>query len=272
MLQGAGLDDGGAPELWNVDRPEEITRILSGYADAGAQLLTTNTFGGSRPRLQMHGLEDRVHELNRAAAEIARQVADTHEGVFVLGDIGPSGDLLEPMGTLTPESAQEIFAEQITGLVEGGVDGILIETMSDLAEVRAAVAAAKQVAPDLPVFATLSFDTNLHTMMGVSPAQAVVELTEMGADVVGANCGRGFEEMQTIAEQMVGSRPEGSLLFMQSNAGLPELVGADFVYNGTPEGMAELAGALKDMGVDVVGSCCGSTPEHTAAIRSVMIG
>jgi len=272
MLQGAGLDDGGAPELWNVDRPEEITRILSGYADAGAQLLTTNTFGGSRPRLQMHGLEDRVHELNRAAAEIARQVADTHEGVFVLGDIGPSGDLLEPMGTLTPESAQEIFAEQIAGLVEGGVDGILIETMSDLAEVRAAVAAAKQVAPDLPVFATLSFDTNLHTMMGVSPAQAVVELTEMGADVVGANCGRGFEEMQTIAEQMVGSRPEGSLLFMQSNAGLPELVGADFVYNGTPEGMAELAGALKDMGVDVVGSCCGSTPEHTAAIRSVMIG
>ncbi len=272
MLQGAGLDDGGAPESWNVDRPEEITRILSGYADAGAQLLTTNTFGGSRPRLQMHGLEDRVHELNRAAAEIARQVADTHEGVFVLGDIGPSGDLLEPMGTLTPESAQEIFAEQITGLVEGGVDGILIETMSDLAEVRAAVAAAKQVAPDLPVFATLSFDTNLHTMMGVSPAQAVVELTEMGADVVGANCGRGFEEMQTIAEQMVGSRPDGSLLFMQSNAGLPELVGADFVYNGTPEGMGDLAGALKDMGVDVVGSCCGSTPEHTAAIRSVMIG
>jgi len=178
MLQSAGLDDGGAPELWNVDKPEEITRILGGYADAGAQILTTNTFGGSRPRLQMHGLEDRVIELNRAAAEIARQVADTHEGVFVLGDIGPSGDLLEPMGTLTPESAQEIFAEQITGLVEGGVDGILIETMSDLAEVRAAVAAAKQVAPDLPVFATLSFDTNLHTMMGVSPAQAVVELTE----------------------------------------------------------------------------------------------
>ena len=271
MLQGAGLDDGGAPELWNVDKPEEIARILSGYADAGAQLLTTNTFGGSRPRLQMHGLEDRAVELNRAAAEIARQVADTHEGVFVLGDIGPSGDLLEPMGTLTPESAQELFAEQITGLVEGGVDGILIETMSDLAEVRAAVAAAKQVAPDLPVFATLSFDTNLHTMMGVSPAQAVVELTEMGADVVGANCGRGFEEMQTIAEQMVQARPEGSLLFMQSNAGLPELVGADFVYTGTPDGMGELAVTLKELGVDIVGSCCGSTPEHTAAIRSAMI-
>jgi len=271
MLQAAGLDDGGAPELWNVERAEQITNILNEYADAGAQLLTTNTFGGSRPRLQMHGLEDRVIELNRAAGQIARAVADAHEGVFVLGDIGPTGELLEPMGTLTPESAQEIFAEQIAGLLEGGVDGILIETMSDLAEVRAAVAAAKQVAGDLPIFATLSFDTNLHTMMGVSPAQAVVELTEMGADVVGANCGRGFDEMETIAEQMVQARPEGSLLFMQSNAGLPELVGADFVYNGTPEGMAELAGKLKEMGVDVVGSCCGSTPEHTAAIRSVMI-
>lgn len=270
MLQDAGLIDGGAPELWNVEHAEVIERILNDYADAGAQLLTTNTFGGSRPRLQMHALEDRVIELNRAAAQIARKVADAHDGVFVLGDIGPSGELLEPMGTLTPEAAQELFAEQMRGLVEGGVDGFLIETMSDLAEVRAAVAAAKEVAPDLPIVATLSFDTNLHTMMGVSPATAVVELSAMGADVVGANCGRGFEEMQTIAEQMTAARPEGSLLMMQSNAGLPELVGADFVYNGTPEGMAELAETLKAMGVDVVGSCCGSTPRHTAAIRSVM--
>ncbi|MGA0209708.1 MAG: homocysteine S-methyltransferase family protein [Candidatus Nanopelagicales bacterium] len=270
MLQNAGLDDGGAPELWNVEKADVIERILTEYADAGAQLLTTNTFGGSRPRLQMHGLEDRVIELNRAAAQIARGVADAHEGVFVLGDIGPSGELLEPMGTLTPESAQELFAEQMRGLVEGGVDGFLIETMSDLAEVRAAIAAARDVAPDLPVVATLSFDTNLHTMMGVSPAQAVVELSAMGADMVGANCGRGFEEMHTIVEQMVPARPEGVLLMMQSNAGLPELVGADFVYNGTPEGMAELASDLKAMGVNVVGSCCGSTPEHTAAIRAVM--
>ena len=270
MLQDAGLIDGGAPELWNVEHAEVIERILNEYADAGAQLLTTNTFGGSRPRLQMHALEDRVIELNRAAAQIARKVADAHDGVFVLGDIGPSGELLEPMGTLTPDAAQELFAEQMRGLVEGGVDGFLIETMSDLAEVRAAVAAAKEVAPELPIVATLSFDTNLHTMMGVSPATAVVELSAMGADVVGANCGRGFEEMHTIAEQMTAARPEGALLMMQSNAGLPELVGGDFVYNGTPEGMAELAETLKSMGVDVVGSCCGSTPRHTAAIRSVM--
>ena len=271
MLQSAGLNDGGAPELWNVDRPKEIERILAGYADAGAQLLTTNTFGGSRPRLLMHGLEDRVHELNKAAAQIARSVADSHEGVFVLGDVGPSGELLEPMGTLTAEAAQELFAEQIEGLIDGGVDGIIIETMSDLTEVRAAVDASRQVAPEIPVFATLSFDTNLHTMMGVSPEQAVVELSAMGADVVGANCGRGFEELESIARKMVQARPDGSLLLMQSNAGLPELVGADFVYNGTPDGMGDLARLLKDLGVDVVGSCCGSTPEHAAVIRGVMV-
>lgn len=270
MLQDAGLDDGGAPELWNVERADVIERILAEYAAAGAQLLTTNTFGGSRPRLQMHGLEDRVHELNKAAAQIARRVADSREDVYVLGDVGPSGELLEPMGTLTPESARELFAEQIAGLVDGGVDGIIIETMSDLAEVRAAVEAAKEVASNLPIVATLSFDTNLHTMMGVAPEQAVVELSAMGADVVGANCGRGFEEMLAIAEKMSANRPEGALLLMQSNAGLPELVGADFVYNGTPDGMAELAKTLNGFGVDVVGSCCGSTPEHTAAIRSVI--
>ena len=271
MVQTAGLDDGGAPELWNVDHADVIAGILAGYADAGAQLLTTNTFGGSEPRLRMHGLEDRVVELNKAAAQVARSVADQRSGVFVLGDVGPTGELLEPMGTLTAEGAQEIFAEQITGLVQGGVDGILIETMSDLSEVAAAVAAARSVAAELPVFATMSFDTNLHTMMGVSPARAVQELAALGVDVAGANCGRGLEEMRVIAGQMAEARTSDTLLIMQSNAGLPELVGADFVYNGTPAAMADLAQELKDLGVNVVGSCCGSTPEHTAAIRKVMV-
>lgn len=270
-LQGRGLDDGGAPELWNVEHADVVTAILDEYAAAGAQLLTTNTFGGSRPRLEMHGLEDRVYELNKAAAELARAVADNREGVFVMGDIGPSGDLMEPMGILTHELAVEVFAEQIQGLVDGGVDALLIETMSDLSEVAAAIAAAKQVAPELPVFATLSFDTNLHTMMGVSPGQAVISLTELGADVVGANCGRGFEEMKTIAEQMVAARPDGALLIMQTNAGLPELVGGEFVYNGTPEAMGELVQELKASGVNIVGACCGSTDAHVATVREIML-
>ena len=270
-LQTRGLDDGGAPELWNVEKSDVVRAVFEEYVQAGSQLLTTNTFGGSRPRLQMHGLEDRVYELNKAAAQIARSVADTQQGVYVMGDIGPSGDLMEPMGIMTHDSAKELFAEQIKGLVDGGVDAILIETMSDLGEVEAAIAAAKQEAPGLPIFATLSFDTNLHTMMGVSPAQAVVALTDLGADVVGANCGRGFEEMKTIAEQMIAARPEGALLIMQTNAGLPELVGGDFVYNGTPEAMGALTPGLKDSGVDVVGACCGSTAAHIAAIRKVML-
>lgn len=270
-LQTRGLDDGGAPELWNVEKSDVVRAVFEEYVQAGSQLLTTNTFGGSRPRLQMHGLEDRVYELNKAAAQIARSVADTQQGVYVMGDIGPSGDLMEPMGIMTHDSAKELFAEQIKGLVDGGVDAILIETMSDLGEVEAAIAAAKQEAPGLPIFATLSFDTNLHTMMGVSPAQAVVALTDLGADVVGANCGRGFEEMKTIAEQMIAARPEGALLIMQTNAGLPELVGGDFVYNGTPEAMGALTQGLKDSGVDVVGACCGSTAAHIAAIRKVML-
>ena len=138
MLQERGLTDGGAPELWNVEKPEEIEAVLEAYAAAGANFITTNTFGATRGRLELHGLADRVIELNQAGAAIARKVADRHPGCFVMGDIGPSGELMDPMGTLTPESAKELFAEQIKGLVAGGVDAILIETMSDLAEVEAA--------------------------------------------------------------------------------------------------------------------------------------
>jgi 5-methyltetrahydrofolate--homocysteine methyltransferase len=270
MLQEAGLDDGGAPELWNVEKPEVIAGILEQYASAGSRLLTTNTFGGTRPRLAMHGLEDRVTELNEAAARIARAVADEHPGTYVLGDVGPSGDLMEPMGTLTPESAVELFSEQIAALAAGGADAILIETMSDLAEVEAAVTAARTVAPGLPVVATMSFDTNLRTMMGVTPAQAVEAIASMGADIVGANCGRGVDEMRIIAAQMAEARPDGTLLIMQSNAGLPVLVDGEFRYTGTPEEMAAFATQMRGIGIDVLGACCGSSPAHIAAISDAI--
>ena len=270
LLQEVGLDDGGAPELWNVERPDAVAAILEQYVAAGSRLLTTNTFGGSRPRLAMHGLEDRVPELNEAAARLARTVADRHPGVFVLGDVGPSGDLMEPMGTLTPEGAIALFSEQIAALVAGGADAILIETMSDLSEVEAAITASRAVAPDLPVIATMSFDTNLRTMMGVTPADAVVAIAGMGADVVGANCGRGVDEMRVIAAQMADNRPEGTLLIMQSNAGLPQLVGGEFVYTGTPDEMASFAVEMRELGIDVVGACCGSTPAHLAAISQAL--
>lgn len=270
MLQERGLIDGGSPELWNVEKPEAIEAILEDYAHAGAQLLTTNTFGGTRGRLALHGLEDRVLELNKAGAEIAKRVAARHPGTFVMGDVGPSGDLMEPMGTLTLDRAKEIFAEQIRGLVAGGVDAILIETMSDLSEVEAAVNAAHEMAPNLPVIATMSFDTNLRTMMGVKPAQAVQRLSALGVRIIGANCGRGMDEMRLIAREMIEARPVGVFIIAQSNAGLPVLVGDTFEYQGTPAEMATFADEMQHLGVNIIGSCCGSTPAHTAAITKAI--
>lgn len=270
MLQGKGLTDGGAPELWNVENPSAIEEVLESYAASGANLITTNTFGGTRGRLQMHGLEDRLFELNKAGAEIARKVADRHPGCFVMGDIGPSGELMEPMGTMTLDDAEALFADQIKGLVAGGVDAILIETMSDLQEVAAAVKAAKSVAPELPIIVTFSFDTNLRTMMGVKPALAVKTLAAEGVRIIGANCGRGVDEMRVIAKELTEARPEGIYIITQSNAGLPKLVGDEFIYDGTPEEMAKYAQDMKQLGVNVIGSCCGSTPAHTAAMKAAI--
>jgi 5-methyltetrahydrofolate--homocysteine methyltransferase len=270
-LQNAGLTDGGAPELWNVDHPDRVSAVLKSYTDAGAQFVTTNTFGGTRPRLAMHSLEDRVHELNKAAAQVAREVVDANpNALFVFGDVGPSGELMEPMGTLTLESAKEIFAEQIRGLVDGGVDAILIETMSDLDEVRAVVEAANEVAPGMPVVATMSFDTNLRTMMGVKPATAIQEIAQMGVRVIGANCGRGTDEMRIIGQELADAKPEGVHIVLTSNAGLPQLVGGEFVYTGSPEDYATFVSEMHALGINAFGACCGSEPSHIAAIAATL--
>lgn len=272
LLQERGLPPGEVAERWNIDEPDRIAQLHDEYATAGAQILTTNTFGGTRGRLAGHGLEDHVHEINSAAAAIARAVADRH-GILVAGDLGPTGELLEPLGTLTPDGAQELFAAQLRGLVAGGIDVVLIETMSDLGEARAAIAAAQEVAPDLPVIATLSFDVNLRTMMGVTPDAAVRALADAGADAVGANCGRGPDEMEPIATQLRDAREAiGAevLLVAQSNAGLPQLEGSEFVYTVGPEEMAAHAMALRDLGIDVIGACCGSSPEHIQAMANAL--
>lgn len=271
LLQERGLPPGVVAELWNVENPDAIESLHEEYAAAGAVILTTNTFGGTRPRLAMSDLADRDAELVTAGARLARRVADRH-GLLVAGDLGPTGELLEPLGTMTVAEATEHFAREVAALVEGGVDLILVETMSDLAEATAAVEAVKSVAPHVPIAVTMSFDTNLRTMMGVSPAAAVAALTEAGADAVGANCGRGPEEMTTIAGQLVAARGDGSgiLLIAQSNAGLPEVSGDGFAYTVDPAGLAAHAVTLRDLGIDVIGSCCGSSPDHTRAIAAAL--
>lgn len=271
LLQERGLPAGEVAELWNVENPQAIEDLHDEYAAAGARILTTNTFGGTRPRLQMSGLAERCVEINTAAAAIARKVADRH-GILVAGDIGPTGELFEPMGTMTHDEALAYFAEQIRGLVAGGADLILIETMSDISEVQAAIAAAKTVAPDLPIIATMSFDTNLRTMMGVNPAAAVSALADAGVDALGANCGRGPDEMAQIAAQFQTARADHDhlLIVAQSNAGLPQLHGASFEYTVDPAGLADHARELRELGVDVIGACCGSSPEHIRAIAEAL--
>jgi methionine synthase I (cobalamin-dependent) len=269
MLQDAGLTDGGAPELWNVERPEAIADIHRAYAAAGAEIVTTNTFGGTTARLKMHDLEDRVYELNKAGAEVARAVADEF-GALVAGDIGPSGELIEPVGPLSMDEAVAIFAEQVQGLVDGGVDFILIETMSHLNEVEAAIRGARQIDAEIPVVATMSFDTNYRTMMGVTPQAAVEAIAGMGALAIGANCGNGPAEIELVMTQMAQHRPQGVYLMAQSNAGLPQFVGDEIKYDGTPEIMAQNALKSRSLGINYIGACCGSTPEHIAAMRAAL--
>jgi len=269
MLQQAGLTDGGAPELWNVTQPDKVRAIYQAYIDAGANLIETNTFGGTAARLKLHNLQDRVVELNCAGVRLAKEVAEP-AGVLVAGSIGPTGELIEPVGPLSMADATALFAEQVQGLVAGGVDLLVIETMSHLNEVEAAVNGARQVAPDLPMVTTLSFDTNFHTMMGVSPRTAVETISGWGVQIIGANCGNGPTEIETVMTQMAQYRPAGVYLMAQSNAGLPQYVNGAIEYDGTPAVMADFALRLRALGINIIGACCGSTPAHIAAMATAL--
>lgn len=268
MLQRAGLTDGSAPELWNVTHPEAVAAIYQGYVDAGSDFITTNSFGGNRFRLKLHNLQGRVFELNQTAAALARQVASPDR--LVAGSIGPSGELMEPLGALTHAEAAAAFADQAAGLAAGGVDFLLIETMSALEEVQAALEGARTTG--LPVAITMTFDTNYRTMMGVTPAQAVQTLHGWGVTVIGANCGNGPLEIERVMWEMAQARPAGVVLMAQSNAGLPRWKGGEISYDGTPAVMAEYAQRMRSLGVRVIGACCGSTPEHLAAMRQALDG
>lgn len=266
MLQLAGLTE-GAPERWNVERPEVVLAIHRAYVEAGSDFISSNTFGGTRNRLELDGLADRLAELNEAGARLAREAAGER---LVAGSMGPTGELMEPLGLLTPDGARESFAEQARALKAGGADFALIETMSALEEVQAAVEGAR--AAGLPVAVTMSFDTNFHTMMGVKPVKALATLAGWGVSVVGANCGNGPAEIERVMTEMSQARPEGVVLMAKSNAGMPRWKDDRITYGGTPEVMADYARKMVRLGVRVIGGCCGSTPEHIAAMRRAIQG
>lgn len=268
MLQAAGLPPGVSPECWNLERPEAIRALHQAYVEAGADLILSNTFGGSRLRLEKAGLGGRVREINLAAVRLARDVAG--KKVLVLGDIGPTGRMLKPLGDLAIEEARASFAEQAAALADGGVDAIIIETMSDLAEALAAVEGAKQ-ATNLPILASMSFDTHGRTMMGVKPEDAAVKLWGLGVDVVGANCGRSLTETLEAIRKMRNAVPKATLI-AKPNAGLPHEKNGESIYDVTPDVMAEYALKFVAHGVRIFGGCCGSTPEHIRAIAVALRG
>jgi 5-methyltetrahydrofolate--homocysteine methyltransferase len=271
MLFSAGLQFGDPPELWNLAHPDVVRRIHRGYLDAGSRILMTNTFGGNRLRLGMHGNQDRVDELNRTAAILARAEVNAAGGTaLVAGDIGPSGEIVAPLGTLDYDEAVDVFREQAASLVAGRVDLIWIETMSDLMEMKAAIQGVRRAAPGIALVATMTFDTRGHTMMGVTPQDAVTSLAAWGADAIGGNCGNGPDELIPVVAAMHATMPD-AVLVAKSNAGIPELVDMQAVYRATPDTMAATATEMRDAGARIIGACCGSTPEHLRAMAAALV-
>ena len=262
-----GLTSGDCPELWNAERPDRVRALHRAFVEAGADIILTNSFGANRRRLALHGLGERARELSRLAAEIAREAADrAGRRVVVAGSVGPTGDLIVPLGPLSEDEACDVFVEQIEGLRDGGADVAWIETMSALEEIRAAALAAAKTG--MPFTITASFDTAGRTMMGVAPAAlgALAEALNPGPIAYGANCGVGASDLLAAILAMSTARP-GAALIAKANAGVPKWHGAHIHYSGAPELMKTYAGLAVDCGARIIGGCCGNTPAHVAAMR-----
>lgn len=265
-----GLTSGEAPELWNVAEPDKIRALHRGFVEAGADIILTNSFGGTRHRMKLHNAQDRVHELNQRAAELAREVADASgRTVIVAGDVGPTGELMVPLGALTYEAAVESFKEQMAGLKDGGADVIWIETMSSAEEIRAAAEAA--IATGMPYVFTASFDTAGRTMMGLLPSDlaAVTAGLPVQPLAIGANCGVGASDLLSSILDMTASGSD-AVFVAKANCGIPVVKGDSVIYTGTPETMSSYACLAIDAGARIIGGCCGTACEHLAAMREAI--
>ncbi|MCX6038863.1 MAG: homocysteine S-methyltransferase family protein [Chloroflexi bacterium] len=263
-LHKLGLRPGIAPEDLVLDQPELILNLESAFAAAGSDIILTCTFGGTRLRMKDSKYAQRVTEVNSRAVELARKAASIRNGILVAGSIGPTGLLMKPYGPLTPDEACAAFTEQVQGLVAGGVDLLVIETMFAFDEADAAFKAARTVT-DLPIVVSFSYDRGVRTMMGVKPAEMIKRYKEMGAALVGANCGTSLENMEKVAQEYAAAEPDFPL-WIKPNAGLPRMLDGNTVFDVTPEQMGEFARKYVTLGARVVGGCCGNTPEHIAAI------
>ncbi|MFW2334668.1 betaine--homocysteine S-methyltransferase [Ilumatobacter sp.] len=264
-FMGMGLGPGEPPELWNVDAPDKVRSLHQQFVDAGADIILTNTFGCNRYRLALHDAEDRAAEIARHAAEIAGEVAARADrAVVVAGSIGPTGELIEPLGSMTEAEAQAAFAEEVAGLKAGGADVAWIETKSAAQEMRAAARAA--IEAGMPYTVTASFDTAGRTMMGLRPPELVDVFAELPVPplAIGANCGVGASDLLVAIQQM---RRDGLTLIAKSNCGIPQFKGAEIEYTGNPELMGEYSTLAIDSGARIVGGCCGTSPAHLAEMR-----
>jgi len=268
FLQQKGMLPGECPEEWNLTHPDEVFDIAKSYIEAGADMIETNSFGGTVFKMGKYGLGDKVFELNKAAAEISRKAAGDK---FVIGSVGPTGKILM-MGDVTEEELYDAFKEQVLGLEAGGVDAIMIETMTDLDEARLAIRAAKENTK-CEVFCTMTFDKTVQgefrTMMGVSPTEMVETLVEAGADLIGANCGNGIADMIGIVEEIRKADAEIPVL-VHANAGMPHYHDGQTVFPETPDEMALLVPKIIAAGANIVGGCCGTTPGHICRVREAV--
>jgi 5-methyltetrahydrofolate--homocysteine methyltransferase len=273
QLMLAGLESGGCGELWNLTHPDRVLGIQRRYVDAGTDCLITNTFGGSRIMLRRHGSADDLRAINQAGVRIAREAFGKREG-YVLGDLGPLGAILEPYGDLSQDEARAAYEEQARALVEGGADAIIIETQTSLEEMGVAIDAAKAAgAPS--IIASFAYDLSADktfyvTMMGVFPDKAAEFVEERGANIVALNCGTGMDMPGAAKVAEIYRSACGLPVMVQPNAGLPVLEGGRAVYKQVPADMAAGVPQVLTAGADIIGSCCGSTPEHTHAIHQVV--
>lgn len=263
-----GLQPGDAPERMNLHNIKPVEEVHQAYVDAGSDIFLTNTFGANRFRLALHDLDGQTLEVNQAAAECASRVASAADrDVLVAGSIGPTGELLQPLGNLEYECAISAFAQQATGLHKGGADLIWIETMSSLEEAEAAVLGARESC-DLPIAVTMSFDTAAHTMMGVSGTAAAKRLNELQVDAMGANCGNNLTQTEAALAEMVDVSDVP--VIAKANAGVPKWQGNELIYTATPDDMAAHALRVRAAGVKIIGGCCGTNSTYLSLMRTTL--